>query len=65
MVLQPGESRTLPLDLNPMTTAVGFVAGYRDIDNAAWRQTVPVTYGVTKGISITLGQTQLAATVSN
>ena len=65
MVLQPGESRTLPLDLNPLTTVVGFVAGYRDIDNAAWRQTVPVSYGVTKGINITLGQTQLSATASN
>ena len=55
----------LPLGLNPLTTAVGFVAGYRDIDNAAWRQTVPVSYGITKGINVTLGQTQLAATVSN
>jgi type VI secretion system protein VasD len=65
MVLQPGESKTLSMDLNPMTTAIGFVAGYRDIDNAAWRKTVPVAIGITKGVNITLGQTQIDTTVSN
>ena len=42
-----------------MTSAIGLVAGYRDIDNAAWRKIVPVTQGETKGISITLEQTQI------
>jgi len=65
VVLQPGESKTLPLELNPMTTAIGLVAGYRDIDNAAWRKTVPITQGKTKGISITLEQTQIVANVSD
>ena len=65
LVLQPGESKTLPLELNPMTTAIGLVAGYRDIDNAAWRRIVPITQGKTKGISITLEQTQIVANVSD
>jgi type VI secretion system protein VasD len=65
VVLQPGESKTLPLELNPMTTAIGLVAGYRDIDNAAWRKTVPIIQGKTKGISVTLGQTQIVATASD
>ncbi len=65
MVLQPGESKTLPLELNPMTTVIGLVAGYRDIDNAAWRKTVPITQGTTKSINITLGQTQIITTVAN
>ena len=65
VVLQPGESRTLPLELNPMTTAIGLVAGYRDIDNAVWRKTVPINQGKTKGISITLEQTQIVANVSD
>ena len=59
MVLQPGEAKSLPMELNPMTSAIGLVAGYRDIDNAAWRKVVPVTQGETKSISITLEQTQI------
>lgn len=65
VVLQPGESRTLPMELNPLTTAIGLVAGYRDIDNAAWRKSIPITQGKTKGISITLEQTQIVTTVSD
>lgn len=59
MVLQPGESKSLPMELNPMTSVIGLVAGYRDIDNAAWRKVVPITQGETRGISITLEQTQI------
>lgn len=65
LVLQPGESKELPMELNPMTTAIGLVAGYRDIDNASWRKVIPITQGDTKGIVITLGQTQIATTVSD
>ena len=65
LVLQPGESKTLPMELNPQTTTIGLVAGYRDIDNAAWRKTIPVTQGVTKSISITLEQTQIVTSVSD
>ena len=65
MVLQPGETKSLPMELNPQTTAIGLVAGYRDIDNAAWRKVIPVTQGSTKGISITLEQTQIVTTVSD
>jgi len=65
VVMQPGDSKTLPLELNPMTTAIGLVAGYRDIDNAVWRKTIPITQGKTKGISISLEQTQIVANVSD
>jgi type VI secretion system protein VasD len=65
LVLQPGESKELPMELNPMTTDIGLVAGYRDIDNAIWRKVVPITQGDTKGISITLEQTQIVTTVSD
>jgi len=65
VVLQPGESKTLPMEINPMTTAIGLVAGYRDIDNAAWRKTIPIIPGKTKRLSITLEQTQIVASVSD
>jgi len=65
LVLQPGESKAVPMELNPMTTAIGLVAGYRDIDNATWRKVVPITQGDTKGLVITLEQTQITTTVSD
>lgn len=65
LVLQPGDSKPLPMELNPLTTAIGLVAGYRDIDNAVWRKVIPVTQGDTKGITITLEQQQIATTVSD
>jgi type VI secretion system protein VasD len=65
MVLQPGSNQALPMELNPMTTAIGFIAGYRDIDNAAWRTSVPITQGDTKGISITLEQQRIVTSVSD
>lgn len=65
LVLQPGDSKALPMELNPMTSAIGLVAGYRDIDNAAWRKVIPITQGSTKGISITLEQTQITTSVSD
>jgi type VI secretion system protein VasD len=64
-VMQPGETKALPTELNPMTTAIGLVAGYRDIDNATWRKVIPITQGDTKGIAITLEQTQIITAVSD
>jgi len=64
-VLQPGSSRELPLELNPQTTVIGLVAGYRDIDNAIWRTSVPITPGDTKHLSITLNQQQIVTSVSD
>lgn len=65
LVMQPGDSRALPMELNPQTTVIGLVAGYRDIDNATWRTSIPITQGITKSISITLGQQQILTSVSN
>ena len=65
VILQPGESKALPMELNPLTTAIGLVAGYRDIDNAAWRKSVTITQGDTKGITITLEQQQIVTSVSD
>ena len=65
LVLQPGDSKPLPMELNPLTTAIGLVAGYRDIDNAVWRKSIAITQGSTKGISITLEQQKIVTTVSD
>ena len=60
MVMTPDSNRMINLELNPQSTAVGFVAGYRDMDNAVWRQTVEMTDDV-KGITVTLDQQRLNA----
>jgi type VI secretion system protein VasD len=65
LVLSPGDNRNLPLELNPQTTFIGLVAGYRDIDNAAWRTSIPITQGDTKGINITLEHQSITTTVSD
>ncbi len=65
LVLSPGNNRQLPLELNPLTAFIGLVAGYRDIDNAVWHTSVPVTQGDTKGIHITLERQAINTTVSD
>jgi len=64
-ILQPGTSRELPLELNPQTTAIGLVAGYRDIDNATWRTSVPIVQGDSKHLSITLSQHQIVTSIAD
>lgn len=36
-VLRPGESRDIERKLNPETTALGLLVGYRDLGKATWR----------------------------
>jgi len=64
-ILQPGSNRELPLELDPQTTVIGLVAGYRDIDNATWRTSVPINQGKTKQLSITLNQQQIVTSITD
>nr|WP_245180166.1 type VI secretion system lipoprotein TssJ [Cupriavidus sp. LEh25] len=41
-VLRPGESRSIERKLNPQTTALGFLVGYRDLGKATWRTVYPL-----------------------
>ncbi|QEZ45154.1 type VI secretion system lipoprotein TssJ [Cupriavidus oxalaticus] len=41
-VLRPGESRSIERRLNPQTTALGFLVGYRDLGKASWRTVYPL-----------------------
>lgn len=61
VVLSPGAARQIPMELDAATTAIGLVAGYRNMDNATWRQVVPITQGKTSSVTVTLGQAQLSA----
>ena len=64
-VLQPGDNRIIPMELNAQTAAIGFLAGYRDNDNAIWRSSVTISQGDTKGVSVSLQQQQIIASASN
>lgn len=43
--LTPGASQKVAITAKPGTTAIGFAAGYRDIDKAEWRSVAPVAPG--------------------
>lgn len=64
LTLSPGDSQQLPLELHPQTTFIGLVAGYRDIDNAVWRTTIPVVQGKTKGATVTLAKQSITTSVN-
>ena len=36
-ILRPGENKRIERKSNPQTTAIGVLAGYRDLPNATWR----------------------------
>ncbi len=36
-ILRPGESRSIERKSKPQTTAIGVLAGYRDLPNSTWR----------------------------
>jgi len=59
VVIAPGGTLMMELELDAATTAIGVVAGYRDIDNASWRQAIPISPGQTDRIKVQLNQFQL------
>lgn len=65
IILTPGASKEISLELNQQTAYLGFVAGYRDIDNARWRLSQEVVPGKTDWISVSLGKQQISITEVN
>ncbi|MGH7305220.1 MAG: type VI secretion system lipoprotein TssJ [Candidatus Rokuibacteriota bacterium] len=60
--LQPGESRQYRRQLQPETKFIGVVGAFRDLEQARWRQAVPVP---AKGSpTITIGLQARAVTVA-
>ena len=60
-LVTPGQTRSLPLKLDPATQLVGVVAGFRDLDHASWRSSVPVEPGRTASIAVTVGAADVSA----
>jgi type VI secretion system protein VasD len=64
-VIAPGGNFMTELELDAGTSAIGIVAGYRDIDNASWRQAVPIAAGATKRVTVQLGQFQMTTSTED
>ena len=58
--LTPGASRTVSITAKPGTTAMGFAAGYRDIDRAQWRADAPVAPGKTTKLKVQVSKLSLS-----
>lgn len=50
--LLPGQEMELERELQPEVRYVGFLAGYRDLDNASWRAVIEVPEGETTDFTI-------------
>jgi type VI secretion system protein VasD len=59
IILTPGSSRETTLELDQQAVYLGFVAGYRDIDNSRWRVSQAVVPGKTDWISIEITKQQI------
>jgi len=60
IILTPGSSKTSTLELDHRTAFLGFVAGYRDIDNSSWRVSQQINQGKTDWISVKLDKQQVS-----
>jgi type VI secretion system protein VasD len=60
--LRPGESRPYRRQLQPDTKFIGVVAAFRDLENSAWRQAVPLPGK--RGVTLTIGVEARAVTLT-
>jgi len=59
IILTPGSSTETVLELDQQAVYLGFVAGYRDIDNSRWRVSQAVVPGKTDWISVKITKQQI------
>ncbi len=60
LVLQPGESRQFRRELQPDTRFVAVVAGFRDIERARWRASIPVAVNETTPVTISVRERDIS-----
>jgi len=54
--LQPGDKLEFERELQLETRYVGFIAGYRDIENASWRAVAEIPQGSSTDITVEFGR---------
>jgi len=57
--LRPGDKLELEREFKPDTRFVGFIAGYRDIDNASWRAIAELETGETNDFKIAFNRLEV------
>lgn len=60
IILTPGSSKTLKLEVDQKVAYIGLVAGYRDIDNSRWRLSQEIVPGTNRSLSATIGKQQVS-----
>lgn len=58
--LTPGATQKVSITAKPGTTAIGFAAAYRAIDQAEWRASAPVAANKTTKLTVQLDKLKLA-----
>ena len=58
--LTPGATQKVTITAKPGTTAIGFAATYRAIDQAEWRASAPVPPNKTTKLTVQLEKLKLA-----
>lgn len=58
-LLRPGESRRVEMTLPADARALAFMAAYRDLDRARWREVRPVEPGKALKLDVTFGARQI------
>ncbi|WP_225768840.1 type VI secretion system lipoprotein TssJ [Inquilinus sp. Marseille-Q2685] len=65
MLLTPGNSRTLSVQLDPAARQIGVVAGFRDIDRARWRAVESIDPGDVDEVTIRVGASDISIKVED
>jgi type VI secretion system protein VasD len=60
IILTPGAFKEIALELDEQIAYLGFVAGYRDIDNSRWRVAQEIIPGKTDWIAVIIGKQQIS-----
>jgi type VI secretion system protein VasD len=60
IILTPGASKQVNLEVDQKVAYIGLVAGYRDIDNARWRVSQEIDPGRNASMSVTIGNQQIS-----
>jgi type VI secretion system protein VasD len=60
IILTPGAFKEIALELDEQIAYLGFVAGYRDIDNSRWRVAQEIIPGKTDWIAVNIGKQQIS-----
>jgi len=62
LLLRPGETKKLEMTLPPDAKALAFMAAYRDLDRARWREVRPLEVGKPLVLDVVFGARQIRLT---